>query len=299
MRIITSLRQMKEASARLRAAGRTIGLVPTMGYLHPGHLSLVRASKKTIDATVVSIFVNPTQFGPREDLSKYPRDFARDAQMLRAEGADILFIPRAADMYPSGYKTFVEVLDLQNKLCGRSRPIHFRGVCTVVLKLFNIVRPDKAFFGQKDAQQAVIIRRMAGDLDLDVEIEVKPIIRDADGLALSSRNAYLNPAERKAALVLTRSLKEAKMMVDQGQRKTAVLIGRIRSRLEDEPLARLDYAAVVDPAELEPLSLVKDRALIALAVFIGRTRLIDNVTVRIKVKAKAKAERKGALSLKG
>ena len=299
MRIITSLRQMKEASARLRAAGRTIGLVPTMGYLHPGHLSLVRASKKTIDATVVSIFVNPTQFGPREDLSKYPRDFARDAQMLRAEGADILFIPRAADMYPSGYKTFVEVLDLQNKLCGRSRPIHFRGVCTVVLKLFNIVLPDKAFFGQKDAQQAVIIRRMAGDLDLDVEIEVKPIIRDADGLALSSRNAYLNPAERKAALVLTRSLKEAKMMVDQGQRKTAVLIGRIRSRLEDEPLARLDYAAVVDPAELEPLSLVKDRALIALAVFIGRTRLIDNVTVRIKVKAKAKAERKGALSLKG
>ena len=299
MRIITSLRQMKEASARLWAAGRTIGLVPTMGYLHPGHLSLVRASKKTTDATVVSIFVNPTQFGPREDLSKYPRDFARDAQMLRAEGADILFIPRAADMYPSGYKTFVEVLDLQNKLCGRSRPIHFRGVCTVVLKLFNIVRPDKAFFGQKDAQQAVIIRRMAGDLDLDVEIEVKPIIRDADGLALSSRNAYLNPAERKAALVLTRSLKEAKMMVDQGQRKTAVLIGRIRSRLEDEPLARLDYAAVVDPAELEPLSLVKDRALIALAVFIGRTRLIDNVTVRIKVKAKAKAERKGALSLKG
>ena len=299
MRIITSLRQMKEASARLRAAGRTIGLVPTMGYLHPGHLSLVRASKKTTDATVVSIFVNPTQFDPREDLSKYPRDFARDARLLRAEGTDILFVPRAADMYPSGYKTFVEVLDLQNKLCGRSRPIHFRGVCTVVLKLFNIVRPDKAFFGQKDAQQAVIIRRMAGDLDLDVEIEVKPIIRDADGLALSSRNAYLNPAERKAALVLTRSLKEAKMMVDQGQRKTAVLIGRIRSRLEDEPLARVDYAAVVDPEELEPLSLVKDRALIALAVFIGRTRLIDNVTVRIKVKVKAKAERKGALSLKG
>ena len=299
MSIITSLRQMKAASARLKSAGRTIGLVPTMGYLHEGHLRLVRASKKTTDATVVSIFVNPTQFGPREDLAKYPRDFARDARMLRAEGTDILFTPRASDMYPPGYKTFVEVHELQNKLCGRSRPIHFRGVCTVVLKLFNIVRPDKAFFGQKDAQQAVIIRRMARDLDLDVEIEVKPIIRDADGLALSSRNAYLNPAERKAALVLTRSLKEAKMMVDQGQRKTAVLLGRIRSRLQGEPLARVDYVAVVDPEELEPLSLVKDRALIALAVFIGRTRLLDNITVRIKAKAKTIAERKGALSLKG
>ena len=298
MRIITSLRQMKVASARFRAAGQTIGLVPTMGYLHQGHLSLVRASKKTTDATVVSIFVNPTQFGPREDLAKYPRDFARDARMLRAEGADILFIPRAADMYPPGYKTYVEVHELQNKLCGRSRPIHFRGVCTVVLKLFNTVRPDKAFFGQKDAQQAIIIRRMVQDLDLDVKVEVKPIIRDADGLALSSRNAYIKPEERKAALVLTRSLKEAKMMVDQGQRKTAVLIGRIRSRLQDEPLARVDYVAVVDPEELEPLSLVKDGALIALAVFIGRTRLIDNVTVRIKAKIKAKAERKGALSLK-
>ncbi|HEX9902826.1 MAG TPA: pantoate--beta-alanine ligase [Acidobacteriota bacterium] len=298
MRIITSLRQMKVASARFRAAGQTIGLVPTMGYLHQGHLSLVRASKKTTDATVVSIFVNPTQFGPREDLAKYPRDFARDARMLRAEGADILFIPRAADMYPPGYKTYVEVHELQNKLCGRSRPIHFRGVCTVVLKLFNTVRPDKAFFGQKDAQQAIIIRRMVQDLDLDVKVEVKPIIRDADGLALSSRNAYIKPEERKAALVLTRSLKEAKMMVDQGQRKTAVLIGRIRSRLQDEPLARVDYVAVVDPEELEPLSLVKDGALIALAVFIGRTRLIDNVTVRIKAKTKAKAERKGALSLK-
>jgi pantoate--beta-alanine ligase len=298
MRIITSLRQMKAASARLRSGGRTIGLVPTMGCLHQGHLSLVRASKKTTDATVVSIFVNPTQFGPREDLAKYPRDLARDARMLRAEGADILFIPRAANMYPLGYKTYVEVHELQNKLCGRSRPIHFRGVCTVVLKLFNIVRPDKAFFGQKDAQQAIIIRRMAGDLDLDVKVEVKPIIRDADGLALSSRNAYLSPTERKAALVLTRSLKEAKIMVDKGQRKAAVLINRIRSRLRNEPLARVDYVAVADPEELESLSLVKDRTLIALAVFFGRTRLIDNVTVRIKAKAKAKAERKGGLSLK-
>lgn len=276
---------MKAASARIKAAGRTIGFVPTMGYLHQGHLSLVRASKVSADATVVSIFVNLAQFGPAEDLAKYPRDLRRDAQLLRREGVDILFCPKEGEMYPPGYKTFVEVHELQNKMCGRSRPIHFRGVCTVVLKLFHIVGPDKAFFGQKDAQQAVIIRRMVRDLDLDVKVEVRPIIRDPDGLALSSRNAYLNSAERKAALVLTKSLKEAKILVEQGERKTAVLIERIRARLQAEPLAREDYVTVVDPEELEPLSLIKDRALIALAVFIGRTRLLDNVMVRIKPKA--------------
>ncbi|MGB9005811.1 MAG: pantoate--beta-alanine ligase [Candidatus Aminicenantales bacterium] len=285
MRIITSLRQMKAASARLKAADRTIGFVPTMGYLHQGHLSLVRASKASTDATVVSIFVNPAQFGPAEDLAKYPRDLRRDAQLLRREGVDILFCPKEAEMYPPGYKTFVEVHELQNKMCGRSRPIHFRGVSTVVLKLFHIVGPDKAFFGQKDAQQAVIIRRMVCDLDLDVKVEVRPIIRDPDGLALSSRNAHLSPAERKAALVLTKSLKEAKILVEQGERKTAVLIERIRARLQAEPLAREDYVTVVDPEELEPLFLIKGRALIALAVFIGRTRLLDNVMVSIEPKA--------------
>jgi pantoate--beta-alanine ligase len=298
MRIITSLPRMKAASARLKAAGRTIGFVPTMGYFHQGHLSLVRASRKAADATVVSIFVNPTQFGPGEDLARYPRDLARDARMLRAEGTDILFLPRAADMYPPGYKTYVQVHELQNKLCGRSRPIHFRGVCTVVLKLFNIIRPDLAFFGQKDAQQAVIIRRMVRDLDLDVKIEVKPIVRDADGLALSSRNAYLGPAERKAALALTRSLKEAKIMVARGQRKAAVLIKRMRSHLRKEPLVRVDYVAVVDPEELEPLSLIEDEALIALAVFVGRTRLIDNVMVRIKAKPGPRLRRKEPSALR-
>jgi pantoate--beta-alanine ligase len=292
MKIISSLRQMKEASARLKRAGRTIGFVPTMGYLHEGHLSLVRASKRAADATVVSIFVNPTQFGPREDLAKYPRDLARDARMLRAEGVDILFCPKAAEMYPPGFKTYVDVHDLQNTLCGRSRPIHFRGVCTVVLKLFHIVRPDTAFFGQKDAQQTVIIRRMVRDLDLEVRIVAGPTVRNADGLALSSRNAYLSPEERRAALVLTKSLKEAKMMVSRGQRRAAVLIGRIRSRLRAEPLAREDYVAVVDAKDLEPLSLVKDRALIALAVYIGRTRLIDNVTVRVKAQTGAGPGRK-------
>jgi pantoate--beta-alanine ligase len=285
MRIITSLRQMKAASARLKAAGRTIGFVPTMGSLHQGHLSLVRASKVSTDATVVSIFVNPTQFGPAEDLAKYPRDLKRDIQLLRREKVDILFCPREAEMYPPGYKTFVEVHDLQSKMCGRSRPTHFRGVSTVVLKLFHIVGPDKAFFGQKDAQQAVIIRRMVRDLNLDVKVEVRPIVRDSEGLALSSRNAYLSPAERKAALVLTKSLKEARILVEQGERKTAVLIERIRSRLQTEPLAREDYVVVVDTQEMEPLSLIKDRALIALAVFLGRTRLIDNVMVRIRPKA--------------
>lgn len=280
MRIITSVREMKAAAARVKAGGRTIGLVPTMGCLHEGHLSLARASKRTSDVTVVSVFVNPAQFGPREDLKAYPRDLERDARLLRAEGADILFHPRAGDLYPPGYRTYVEVHGLQNRLCGLSRPIHFRGVCTVVLKLFHIVRPDRAFFGQKDAQQAVIIRRMARDLDLDVRVDVRPIVRDPDGLALSSRNAYLSPEERRAALVLTRGLKEAKISVKRGERRASAILARIRSRIAAEPLARLDYAEVVDPEDLEPLEVIRGRALIALAVTIARTRLIDNVTVR-------------------
>jgi len=279
VRLITSVWAMKSAASRLRAEGRTIGLVPTMGFLHEGHLSLVRASKRAADVTVVSVFVNPAQFGPREDLKTYPRDLKRDARLLRAEGADILFHPRAEELYPPGYRTHIEVHGLQNRLCGASRPIHFRGVCTIVLKLFHIVRPDRAFFGQKDAQQAVIVRRMAGDLDLDVRIEVRPIVREPDGLALSSRNAYLSPAERRAALVLTRGLEEAKIMVGRGEKRSAAVLARIRRRVAAEPLARLDYAAVVDPEDLEPLSVIDGRALIALAVFIGRTRLIDNVTV--------------------
>jgi pantoate--beta-alanine ligase len=251
-----------------------------MGYLHEGHLSLVRASRRACDATVVSIFVNPAQFGPGEDLKAYPRDLEQDARLLRKEGVDILFHPRPEEMYPPGYKTAVEVHGLQEKLCGRTRPIHFRGVCTVVLKLFHIVRPDRAYFGRKDAQQAVIIRRMVRDLDLDVRVEVRPIVRAPDGLALSSRNAYLSPEERRAALVLTRSLKEAKISVERGLKSAPAILSRIRSRIAAEPLARLDYAEVVDPEELEALAAIKDRALIAAAVFIGRTRLIDNVIVR-------------------
>ncbi len=279
MKIITSIRAMKSAAERLKSAGRSIGFVPTMGYLHRGHLSLVRASKRANDATVVSVFVNPTQFGPREDLESYPRDLRRDARLLRAEGVDILFHPRAEKMYPPGYGTYVEVPSLSKRMCGLSRPTHFRGVCTVVLKLFHIVKPDRAYFGQKDAQQAVIIRRMARDLDCDVRVVVRPIVREPDGLALSSRNVYLSPPERRAALVLTRTLNEAKMRIERGERRASAVLSLIRRRISEEPLARLDYAVIADPESLDPVGLIKGRVLIALAVFIGRTRLIDNLTV--------------------
>jgi pantoate--beta-alanine ligase len=277
MRTITSLGDMSEAVRLARASGRTVGLVPTMGFLHEGHLSLVRASRSRTDVTVVSIFVNPLQFGPREDFRDYPRDLARDSAMLEAEGVDILFCPEAGEMYPPGFQTFVEVRDLQDKLCGRSRPGHFRGVCTVVLKLFEIVRPEAAFFGQKDAQQAVIIKRFVRDLDLDVAVEVCPIVREPDGLALSSRNTYLGPDERRAATVLWRGLEEARKAYGAGERRSDVLGKLVADLVAAEPLARPDYIAVVDPETLDPLDRVDGRALVALAVFIGRTRLIDNI----------------------
>jgi len=280
MRTVTGIGEMKALVAEWRAAGRTIGFVPTMGYLHEGHLSLVRGSKKRCGATVVSIFVNPAQFGPGEDLQRYPRDLERDAAMLEREGAEALFVPAAEDVYPPGYRTYVEVHGLQDRLCGRSRPGHFRGVATVVLKLFNIVRPDVAFFGAKDAQQALIIEKMARDLDLDVEIAVCPIVRDPDGLALSSRNAYLSPEERKAATVLSRSLAEAERLVRAGERDAARLVDRVKDIIAGEPLARLDYAEIVEGETLEPAVEVRGDTLVLLAVFIGRTRLIDNARIR-------------------
>jgi pantoate--beta-alanine ligase len=207
MNILRSVADMKAFSRERRAAGATIGLVPTMGYLHEGHLSLVRACRANADVTVVSVFVNPAQFGPEEDLQSYPRDLRRDVEMVEREGADIVFAPPEDEMYPPGYRTFVEVHGLQDRLCGPSRPGHFRGVCTIVLKLFNIVRPDVAFFGWKDAQQLIILRKMARDLDLDVRVEGLPLVRDVDGLALSSRNSYLSADERRAALVLSKGLR--------------------------------------------------------------------------------------------
>ncbi len=277
MRTVTSLAGMSEAVALVRASGKTIGFVPTMGFLHQGHLSLVRASRRSMDVTVASIFVNPLQFGPQEDFREYPRDPARDSALLEAEGVDILFTPEAAEMYPPGFQTFVEVRDLQDKLCGRSRPGHFRGVCTVVHKLFDIVRPDAAFFGQKDAQQALIIKRFVRDLNLDVTVEVCPIVREPDGLALSSRNTYLGPDERRAATVLSRGLEAARRAYAGGERSADVLGRRIADLIAAEPLARADYIAVVDPETLDPLVRLDGPALVALAVFVGRTRLIDNI----------------------
>jgi pantoate--beta-alanine ligase len=281
MKVVTSVPAMKALAREWRREGRRIGLIPTMGYLHDGHISLVRESKARADVTVVSIFVNPAQFGPNEDFKKYPRDLAKDSATLEAVGVDVLFYPDAAEIYPPGYRTYVEVEGLQDKLCGRSRPGHFRGVATVVLKLLDIVAPDRAFFGAKDAQQVLIIRRMARDLDLDAEIVTCPIVREPDGLALSSRNAYLDPEERAAARVLSTSLRWAEKAVAAGERDAGRLLAGIRSIIEAEPRARIDYAEAVDPETLEPVGGLRGEVLIALAVFIGSTRLIDNARLRV------------------
>ncbi|MBE0461734.1 MAG: pantoate--beta-alanine ligase [Candidatus Aminicenantes bacterium] len=282
MEQLTKISEIRKALEKVRRQGKTIGFVPTMGYLHEGHLSLVRESLKKADYTVVSIFVNPTQFGPEEDFNRYPRDLSRDAQILEKEGVDILFVPQTIEMYPEGYKTFVEVKDLQNLLCGKSRPGHFRGVCTVVLKLFNIIQPNMCFFGQKDAQQAVIMKKMVHDLNLDISVEVLPIIREHDGIAMSSRNSYLNPEQRKAALILYKSLKEAEEMIVEGERSAGNIIERMCKIINSEPKARIDYVEIVDLKNLNPVIAIKNEVLIALAVFIGSVRLIDNIIVNIK-----------------
>ena len=250
MKICKTIEEMRSASRDTRGEGKRFGFVPTMGALHEGHLSLVRAAKAKSDVVAVSIFVNPLQFGPTEDLAKYPRSFERDRELLENEAVDILFAPQPEEMYPKGGVTYVTVEGLSEKLCGRSRPGHFRGVATVVAKLFHIVEPDLAFFGQKDAAQATIIRRMVRDLNLPVEIVVCPIIRESDGLAMSSRNVYLRPEERKAALVLNRSLTETKNRFDQGERNAHKLIAAGKQVLAQESQRRLDYFEIVDPERL-------------------------------------------------
>jgi pantoate--beta-alanine ligase len=277
MKTVTTVSGMKALQAGWRAEARTIGFVPTMGFLHEGHLSLVRECRKSADATVVSIFVNPLQFGPREDLRRYPRDPERDGSLLEKEGVDLLFLPDDREMYPPGYRTSVEVAELQDKLCGRSRPGHFKGVATVVLKLFQIVRPDIAFFGQKDAQQALILQRMGKDLNLDVEIRVMPIVREPDGLAMSSRNTYLNAEERRAATILFRSLEQARRMYENGERAAGRIRDQLLRTIASEHLAKVDYAEIVDPGSLDPVERIEGQTLVALAVYIGRTRLIDNI----------------------
>lgn len=272
---------MQEIARQARGTGKKIAFVPTMGALHDGHLSLVRRARELGDLVVVSVFVNPRQFAPEEDYTRYPRDLARDTDLCIQEGVDHLFVPEAEEMYPSGYRTFVEVEGLSSILEGLSRPAHFRGVTTVVLKLLNIVKPHFAFFGQKDAQQSIIVRRMAKDLNLDVEIVVAPIVRHEDGLALSSRNAYLGPAERAAATVLSRALAKARGMVErEGVRDARAIEAALHSVLEEEPRARVDYVAVVDASTLEEVDQLSGDTLIPLAAHIGGTRLIDNVIVR-------------------
>jgi len=274
-----TIAEMRAACRAARQDQRHLGFVPTMGALHAGHISLVRAARQQCDAVAVSIFVNPTQFGPKEDFSKYPRTFDRDWELLEAEGVDILFAPSTEEMYPPGATTFVNVEGLSEKLCGRSRPGHFRGVTTVVSKLFNIVEPDLAFFGQKDSAQAVIIRRMVRDLNLDVEIVVCPIVREPDGLALSSRNAYLDARQRKQATVLYRSLMRVQTLADRGERDSARLIAAALDVFKEEPEVRLDYFEIVDRETLDPIANTSKGALVAVAAFVGTTRLIDNIVL--------------------
>jgi pantoate--beta-alanine ligase len=268
---------MRQASRASRLKGKAVGFVPTMGALHEGHLSLVRAASAACDVVTVSIFVNPLQFGPNEDLAKYPRPFARDCEFLEREEVDFLFAPSAGEMYPEQETTYVHVEGLSERLCGRSRPGHFRGVATVVAKLFHIVEPDSAFFGQKDAAQVAVLRRMVKDLNLPVEIVVCPIVREPDGLAMSSRNAYLSPAERKSALVLYRSLQEVRKRCENGERNVAALIEAGIRVFQAERAARLDYFEIVDPDSLAPVGDLTQGALVAVAAFVGNTRLIDNI----------------------
>jgi pantoate--beta-alanine ligase len=279
LKICTTIDEMRAASRSFRHAGKRLGFVPTMGALHEGHLSLVRAARASCDAIAASIFVNPTQFGPNEDLAKYPRSFERDCELLEREGVEILFAPTVEEMYPASAVTWVTVEELSSKLDGRSRPGHFRGVTTVVAKLFHIVEPDAAFFGQKDAAQVAIIRRMVRDLNLPVEIVVGRIVREPDGLAMSSRNAYLDPEQRKQALVLYRSLVEVQERIDAGERHTARLLAAGHAEFAKEASIRLDYFEIVDPESLEPVADISRGALIAVAAFVGTTRLIDNLLI--------------------
>jgi pantoate--beta-alanine ligase len=276
MMIVSTLEELRSALPLLEGK---LGLVPTMGYLHAGHLSLVSRAKAECKSVVVSIFINPTQFGPNEDLSRYPRDLDRDLHLLEDAGVDLVWTPATEDMYPSGYQTWVEVAQVTFPLEGAQRPGHFRGVTTVVSKLFNAVGPAKAYFGQKDAQQAAVIRRMTRDLNFPVEIVVCPIVREPDGLALSSRNVYLSPEERAAATVLYRALTAAKASYDKGERQAGKLRQVMQDTLASEPLARMQYVSCADYDTLQELEAVTGKTLLSMAVFMGKTRLIDNIVL--------------------
>jgi pantoate--beta-alanine ligase len=280
MQVVTTIAETRAALRELRARQGTVGLVPTMGALHAGHISLIRASRAQCNVTVASIFVNPTQFGPNEDFSKYPRTFDEDCRLLEQEGVDLLFAPAAVEMYPPGASTIVEVEGISDRLDGVSRPGHFRGVATVVAKLFHIVGPDRAFFGQKDAAQVAVLRSMVRDLNFPLEIVVCPTVRETDGLALSSRNRYLSAEERKRALILRRALAEMEESVKQGEIQSASLIESGLKILAREPEVRLDYLRIVDPDTLEDIGDIRNGALVAIAAWVGSTRLIDNVLIK-------------------
>ena len=279
MKIVGTVKEVREQVKEWKKQGLSVGFVPTMGYLHEGHKSLMDAARKGNDKVVVSIFVNPMQFGPTEDLATYPRDLNHDAALCESAGVDLIFHPEAEEMYEKDFCSFVDMTGLTEGLCGKTRPIHFRGVCTVVNKLFNIVTPDHAYFGQKDGQQLAVIKRMVRDLNMDIEIVGCPIVREEDGLAKSSRNTYLNEKERQAALVLSRSLKEGKALMDAGEKDTAKIRKVITDMIEKEPLAKIDYVEVVDWNTLESVDKVDGPVLTAIAVYIGKTRLIDNFIV--------------------
>jgi len=279
MRICRTKDEIRDYLGFVREQSQSVGLVPTMGALHRGHESLIRASAAENDVTVVSIFVNPTQFGPNEDFTKYPRQLEEDSLLCEKAGADAIFAPEPAEMYPPDFSTFVEETSLSRPLCGVSRPTHFRGVTTVVAKLLNIVEPDRAYFGRKDAQQALVVKRMVRDLDIPVEIVVVPIVRESDGLAISSRNKYLPADQSEEAVILSRALKAAEKTFSMGQRSAAVLADLVRKTIGTAPHARIDYVEVVDAESLQPVGEITRPALLAIAVFIGETRLIDNTVL--------------------
>lgn len=283
MQLVRLVGEVRDAVAAARKEGCLVGLVPTMGFLHDGHAALIRQAAAECGYVVVSVFVNPTQFGPAEDFAAYPRDLERDLRICEEAGASVVFAPAAEEVYPAGFRTYVEVEGLSGVLCGASRPGHFRGVATVVAKLFNMVAPDRAYFGQKDYQQTLVLRCMVRDLNLPLEVVIVPTVRHADGLAMSSRNTYLNPAERAAATVLYRALETARRVIASGERDAAALRQQLLALIAAEPLAAVDYVAVSDPQTLAPLGGFRDgdTVLVALAVKVGRTRLIDNALIPV------------------
>jgi pantoate--beta-alanine ligase len=281
MRVIKKIKEMQALAEGLKRNAHRVGFIPTMGFLHQGHLSLFQAAKKYCDQRIVSIFVNPIQFAPNEDFETYPRNFARDEKLCETEGIDYIFYPSAEEMYQQDHKTYIITEDLAKKLCGITRPAHFKGVTTVVAKLFNIVKPDVVVFGQKDAQQCIIIKRMIHDLNFNIKMVIAPIIREADGLALSSRNRYLNSEERKDATILYRSLQSARDMIDRGEHDANNIKNHVVELIQKVPGSSIEYISIVDADTLDPVNEIKKNTLIALAVYIGKTRLIDNILINV------------------